>query len=370
MGVVIGVVLFIVAFPLLGWNEGRAIHRTKTLEAGGSAVISVPADPVAAANEGQLVHVTGRTAAEGAVTDPVFGLTEHVIKLRRDVEMYQWTEEKKSETQKKLGGGEETVTTYSYTKTWSSTEIDSADFQKPDGHRNPDSMPIESETFAAEPVTVGAFTLTESLVGMIDDYRALPITKDTKVEASDDLPAPATVYDRGFYIGADPKTPAIGDLRVHFQVVEPGDVSIVAGQIGDTFEPYVVKDLGDIELLQTGTHSAKSMFATAQQANVFLTWALRIAGFFIMYIGLALIFQPISVLADIIPFFGNIAEAGTGLLAFLIALPLTLLTIAIAWVAFRPLIGIPLLIAAIASIVFAIRTLRKKKAPKAVAVAA
>jgi hypothetical protein len=333
-------------------------------------VISVPADPVAAANDGKLVHITGRTAAEGDVTDPVFGLSEPVIKLRRDVEMYQWTEEKKSETQKKLGGGEETVTTYSYTKTWSASHIDSADFQKPQGHQNPESLPIESETFSAEPVTVGAFTLSESLVGMIDDYKALPITKETKVEASDDLPAPATVYDRGFYIGADPKTPAIGDLRVHFQIVEPGDVSVVAAQIGSTFEPYVVEGLGDIELLQTGTHSAKSMFSAAQQANVFLTWALRIASFFVMFIGLVLILNPISVLADIVPFFGNIAEAGTSLLAFLIALPLTLLTIALAWVAFRPLIGIPLLIVAIASVVFAIRTLRKKKASKAAVVTA
>ena len=53
--------------------------------------------------------------------------------------------------------------------------------------------------------------------------------------------------------------------------------------------------------------------------------------------------------------------AGTGLLAFAIALPLTLVTIALAWIAYRPLIGIPLFLAAAGSVVFAIIKLAKSR---------
>jgi len=62
-----------------------------------------------------------------------------------------------------------------------------------------------------------------------------------------------------------------------------------------------------------------------------------------------------------VPFFGDIVGAGTGILAFLIALPLTLVTIALAWLAYRPLIGIPLLLAAVGSIVFGIMKLIKSR---------
>ncbi len=369
-GVLIGIILFIAAFPLLGWNEGRAIKRAKTLDAGGSSVISVPAAPIDPAHDGKLVHITGPTVAGSEPADPAFGLAVSAIKLRRDVEMYQWTEEKKSETQKKLGGSEETVTTYTYKKEWSSGLIDSSEFHKPDGHTNPGELPVESETFTADGVTVGDYTLPDSLIEKIEDYHALPITKKTKSEVTADLPAPVTISNDGFFVGQDPKAPAVGNLRIHFEVVEPGDVSIVAAQTGTTFEPYIIEDLGTIELLQAGTFSAKSMFATEQQGNVIVTWLVRLLGFIIMFFGLLLIMKPLSVLADIIPLLGTLAETGTGLLSFLIALPLTLLTIALAWLAFRPLLGIPLLLLVIGTIIFAIRILLKKKASRKDAAAA
>ncbi|MEI6494327.1 MAG: TMEM43 family protein, partial [Verrucomicrobiota bacterium] len=64
---------------------------------------------------------------------------------------------------------------------------------------------------------------------------------------------------------------------------------------------------------------------------------------------------------------GDIVGAGTGILAFAIALPLTLLTIAMAWLAYRPLIGIPLLLAAVGSVVFGIMKLAKSRKKKPVA---
>ena len=43
------------------------------------------------------------------------------IKLRRNVEMYQWEEHEHSETEKNTGGSTTTKTTYTYTKDWYDT---------------------------------------------------------------------------------------------------------------------------------------------------------------------------------------------------------------------------------------------------------
>ncbi len=360
-GVLVGIILFVAAFPLLTWNEGRAIKREKTLQEGSKSVVSIAPSPIVTANEGKLVHITGDATPDNAPMDPVFGISAPAIKLHRNVEMYQWTESKKDETKQKLGGGEETVTTYSYSKDWSSSLVDSSSFQKQEGHENPAELPVQSKTFQTDRVTVGAFTLPESLIAKIDDYQPLPVTAHT--EASTALGDSVKLANEGFYIGANPSQPAIGDVRVRFEVVNAGTVSIVARQVQDTFEPYQIAKLGEIELLQIGTFSAENMFATETQNNAMLTWLLRLAGFVAMFIGLVLIAKPLSVIGSVIPFVGDVLGAGFGMIAFVIALPLTLATISIAWIAFRPLIGIPVLILAGVCIFLGARYIpRKKKA--------
>jgi len=363
MGVLVGIVLFLGSFLLLGWNEGRAIHRAKTLEIGAGQVVTVPADAPVAGNEGKLVHITGVAEADKPVKDPVFGIVADALKLRRDVEMYQWKEDSKSETKQKLGGGEETTTTYTYSKAWASGLIDSSNFKEPSGHKNPAEMPVDSETFVAPAIHVGKFQLPPSLTDKIDNYVPRPATEaEAKAAAKETDADIQTVTGGQLYVGADPGTPAVGDLRVTFKMAPSGPVSIVAKQIGDTFEEFIAENGRSIEpLLQTGTHSAQAMFQAEQEGNAMLTWILRLAGFLMMLFGLLLITGIFSVIASVIPFLGNIVNMGTGMLAFAVALPLTLVTIALAWLAYRPLIGIPLFLLAIGSLVFAIMRLSKRK---------
>ena len=146
-GIIVGLVLFIAAFPVLFWNEGRAVRRYQTLNEGAGSVISLPAARVLSEYDGKLVHVTGQAVTDEIVTDPEFGVAVSAIKLKRKAEMYQWKENKQRKTKKKLGGGKKTVTTYSYSKSWSSSLIHSDNFKKPGGHHNPDSMPYQSKEF-------------------------------------------------------------------------------------------------------------------------------------------------------------------------------------------------------------------------------
>lgn len=129
-GIVIGLVLIPVSIALLSWNEEQAVDRSGALAMAADVVISVPAERVSAANEGKLVHVSGRVSTDDVLADPDFGVEVSAIKLVRRVETYQWLETSSSETKDKFGGGTETVTTYKYSKDWSSGLADSSSFKK------------------------------------------------------------------------------------------------------------------------------------------------------------------------------------------------------------------------------------------------
>jgi hypothetical protein len=56
------------------------------------------------------------------------------------------------------------------------------------------------------------------------------------------------------------------------------------------------------------------------------------------------IMRPLSVLGSVIPFIGSIIGMGTGLVSVVLAGTISLLVIAIAWIAVRPVLGIALLV--------------------------
>ena len=342
--VLVGGAFFALSFPVLFWNEGRAVRTAKSLEEGAGAVASVSASPVDPSNEGKLVHMAGEAATAEAVSDPDFGVVASAVKLVRTAEMYQWKEDKRSETRKKLGGGTETVTAYSYEKTWAPEPIDSSDFKEPEGHTNPEAMPVSSQTVVAKEVTVGAFTLSEAQVAMIGNTQDLRLEAGAISSLPGAMAGKARVHDGKFYMGGDPSAPTLGDVRVSFKVVKPGPVSLVARQVGRTFEPYQAAAGGSILLLEEGTRSAESMFKAARTANVTLTWILRGLGFFLMFLGLVMVFRPLAVVGDVVPLVGSLLGVGIGIFAFLVSVFLASVTIAASWFAVLPLLGIALLL--------------------------
>ncbi|MDC0357196.1 TMEM43 family protein [Oligoflexia bacterium] len=360
-GIVVGLIMIVGSIFMLFSNEGCSVKRYKTLKEGAGAVISVSSDAVEAQNDSKLVHLTGGAETDDVLNDSLFGVSENGIKLKRVVEMYQWDESESSQKKKKLGGGEETTTTYSYSKTWSEKAIDSSSFKRPSDHGNP-TMQYNTEIFSASNVTVGAFTLSAGLISKISNFEQLRVTKDTLPEA---MQAQLKEYGGGYYIGSEPSAPAIGDYKISYKVVRPGAVSIVSQQSGSSFMPYHTKAGGDISLLQIGTHSAGSMFEQAQTENKIMTWVLRGVGFFLMFAGFGMVLRPLSVLADIVPLFGTIVGAGTSLIAFVLTLVISFITIAIAWLFYRPILSICLLVVAGVAVWFAYSKLRKAKIEKA-----
>ncbi len=166
----------------------------------------------------------------------------------------------------------------------------------------------------------------------------------------------------------DPANPQIGDVRVTWEAIGPKEaVSIVYVQSGDTFTPYHAKSNRDVALLGMGTQTADDLFTTAERNNVIFTWLLRAAGWFLMFIGLNMIFRPLSVLGDVVPFIGTLIGGATSTVAAVLALILSLITIAIAWIWYRPLLGITILVLAAALIVWLIKRNRQAKEARATA---
>ncbi len=344
-GILVGLLMIVIAFVLLFWNEGRSVKRYKTLKEGAGVVMSVPSDSIDPTNEGRLIHLTGFAETQDTPTDAMFSVSVNALRLQRSSEMYQWIESSQTEEKKKLGGGTEKVTTYSYDKQWRSSVVSSSGFKVQEGHMNPDSMQIQSETFEANPITLGAFTLPASVASSISGADAVMLDPAT-VKIPQLGAHNSAILGNQIYLGEDSNHPQIGDIRITFRSVPEQDISIVAAQTQQTLMPYTTEVGGRIELVEMGIQDAASMFASAQAGNRVMTWLIRLGGFLLMLIGWNLLFKPLSVLADVVPLFGNLVGMGTGFVAFILAATLSLITVAIAWIVYRPLIGIALLVLA------------------------
>src|SRR5262249_18022919 len=119
-----------------------------------------------------------------------------------------------------------------------------------------------------------------------------------------------------------------------------------ARQVKNSFQPYATSQGTKIYLLATGEQSAAQMFTAEQTKNTLRAWVLRFVGFLLMLFGIALCFQPIVALADVIPFFGDLVSGGLFVFGFVWPFFLSVCTIAVGWTTYRPLVGIPLLIGA------------------------
>lgn len=339
-GVVFGFILIALSGALLFWNEGRAIQAARSLSEGAGLVQTVSADRVDPANEGKLVHVMGALAASGPAVDGEFGLrSTGGLRIVRRVEMFQWTEESESKTEKKLGGSEEKTTVYKYAKAWSEQAVDSAKFRERAGHANP-QMTYRSRATLAPQLRLGAFTVPDRLLQGFGGAQALAATDEQAAALQKRLNKPVAAVDGVLYIGRDPGQPAVGDYKISFMDVRLQPASIVARQAGPTFEAYRTKAGGSVELIVAGQVPAADMFKEAQDDNRIWTWLLRAGGCVAMFIGFSLILGPLGVLGDVIPILGDVIRAGTFLVGLLCTATIAPVIIAIGWLWYRPVVAI------------------------------
>ena len=342
-GALVGLLLGLVLIPgggfLLFWNEGRAVQTARSLTEGAGLVVSIMPDGIDRAREGRMVHVAGSLTIPGPPRDAEFNVVAPAgaLRLFRQVERYQWQEESRSESRNRLGGGTETVTTYSYRRAWHEGRIDSSRFRQPEGHQNPQAR-WASRSWNAENVRLGAFRLEAAQINEIDPDQ--DIGEATR------------------YIGQDANAPRLGDLRVAWRMARPESLSIVAAQTGDGFGPYATRAGDTLMMVRAGRMPAAAMFAAAEADNAILTWVLRLVGAVVIFFAWLLLFAPLKVLADVIPPLGWVVGFGTGLLSAMLTLVLAPVIIAIAWLTYRPLLAGAIILVGLA-LAFGLSRLRR-----------
>lgn len=397
-GIVVGFILFIAGTCLLWWNEGNAVDNAKALEEMQGAFQHVESVAKVDPNlNGELIHATAMADTKDSLSDSQFGVGAVAIRLDRDVEYYQWVQEEHTTKEDKMGGKEVETTTYTYKQEWTSEPQNSSEFKDP-AYKGKNSIiyaGIEDETWNAKKVMFGAYDIT-GISGSISggqEMDGLDIPEDIlkkfdkditsrkgdtghqavqeSVKAVEEVAEGDTaaaeivknddfrfkyihVNDGIIYLGADPGNPQIGDMRIKFTAVYPHKISVVAKVLDNTLVKHVAKNGKSRLLIQNGTKSPEEMFQTAAEGDSMWCWILRIVGILVVIGGLKSMFSILYTVLKVVPFLASIGEFAVGLVTGIIGFVWSILIIAIAWLFYRPLIGIAL-IAAVVGILLAFR---------------
>ena len=412
-----GILLFVLGTALLWWNEGRAVKTEKMLDEAGSKYVEMEnPNKKDASLEGELICGTAMATTEDSLTDAQFGVGAKAIALRRTVEYYQWVEHSQTKREDKLGGKEVATTTYTYSKQWVSSPIQSSEFHDP-AYQNKNMVltTVEEADQYAENVSFGAYKLPESLIHSISSREAMDLALAEDLLAQFDKSTQAA-YERFYgvqksiqqptqqpqqpvaqaipdsirallpdsvkaaldslqavndsinkqmanaenkkdlmyihqagnvlYFGRVPGSPEVGDVRVTFEKVVPAKVTVMAVVDGDTFKPFKAKNGKRFQTLVMGKKSGDEIIDAEKEANNMILWFLRILGVVMVIGGLKGIFGFIETILKVVPFIAGIFGWGVGLVCTVLGIVWSLIVIAIAWLFYRPLLGISLLVLA------------------------
>lgn len=368
-GILGGIILFIGGTVLLWWNEGRAVRTADMLEEAQKAcVVMENPSKKDASLDGELVCGTAMATTEDSLVDKDFGVGANAISMKREVEYYQWVEHENKKTEDKLGGKEEVTYVYTYDTQWVSSPVNSKDFHDPDYQgKNFTLTTIEPDQQWAENVTFGAYCLNESLI------RSMTVSEPLELDLSNELlgqlnKTTREAYQRfngkvditendsdlkyihvngnELYLGVNAAAPQVGDVRVTFEKVMPAKVTVVSVVDGDSFKPFKASNGERFEKLVTGKKSIDEIFDGEKSVNTILTWLFRLLGTLLVIGGLKAMFGFIEAILKVVPFLANIVGWGVGLVCTIVGIVWSLIVIAIAWLFYRPVLGITLLVIA------------------------
>jgi hypothetical protein len=138
--------------------------------------------------------------------------------------------------------------------------------------------------------------------------------------------------------------------------VPAGPISVLGGVDGSTIDRWVAPNGQSIVMASPGSTSADAMLAAAYRSNAFTTWGIRLAATLVVFVGLALLLPRLD------RHFPRVrelrAELQSGLVlpfGVTLAAAWALIVVAVAWLVFRPVASVGLILASIALLFLLIR---------------
>jgi hypothetical protein len=361
--------VLIVAIILTGWNEKNSVCTAKAITEGEQMAKSVGCDS-ATAEDGNLIFFSCKYTHDGLSELSPRGDFNNRIKyagtgLQVTSSMYQCIEKVSSQSKKdNVGGGKTKIKTYSYTKDWKTTYVNSGSFHNEPGRpyqsgqshvceaHNPAWPPQvpQSYTVYAPKVDVGAFKIGEGYVSSI------PLDK---ILSTPNVPTGYSFnnvdYTTNNFVlsSAQVGSPKIGSVKISFKSSNGNEmVSVLGENKGGSISAWKASASwgcsgNTIGSLKPGKMGKDDFFNDMKSENTALTWILRLVGFLIFWCGFSMFFAPLEVFADCIPcigpYLGDAISCITCLLSIFPACACFVLIAGILWVAMRPLVGIPML---------------------------
>ena len=346
-GIIGGIIFIIIGVVLLWWNEGNNVKNLKTTAEMSKTVINVSSDKIDPQNEGKLIATNGKVTNEEELSDSLFNVTIKTPLLKRIVEVYQWEEESNTDS--------DNHTTYTYHKVWKSDLIDSSSFNK-SGYDNPTTKEYDDTEYASTLVNVGAFELSDEQIRSLSTegvYNSFDEAKVTEMNY--------TVSGNYVTNSKDINKPEIGDVRIQYVYNNSTELSVLAVQNGHSFKTFVSQAGKKVNRVMDGIKSGEEMINVIKTENKILKWVLRLVGVIAVIAGVAALFKPLSTIASFVPILGGLVDMAVGLVAFILGLAISLVVISIAWIRFRPVLGIGLLVVVAALVVILIKKSKSKK---------
>ena len=364
MGVLVGLGLALAMLVLLFWNEGRAVKTARGLGQGASELVMAAPQLVDPAQEGKLVYLGGEPVAPTPLHDAQTGVMTLGLRLQRKVQMYQWVQESQSKKDVALGGTETTTTQYSYSAQWSEQAIDSSRFEQATQYANP-AMAMTGQSFIAEGVQLGSWALDAPVLGQLGADQAYAVTQYDLVALQHALgpQLPMQLVDGQIHVGANPQQPTVGDYRISYQLAPLQSLSIIGRQTGHGIRAWQADSGSEVLMVRAGVVPAEQMFAQAHSGNSTMTWILRALGTLLLVIAINMVLGPLSVAASVLPLLSRVLAMGTGLIATCVGVALSVFTMALAWIFYRPLLALAIIavgIALVAAVVVLIGRRRRQ----------
>eukprot|EP00760_Papus_ankaliazontas_P038375 PhM_4_TR9105/c0_g1_i1/m.88344 len=170
---VLGAIVFLLSFPVLFTNESWAVTAAKELSFISEHTHSLVPHSVDSSSNliGKIVYlncdaIPTESALRDAPHPKLHMRVPNALKLHRHVEMYQWVEHRHSRSKKDVvGGGETTVTEYTYSQEWRSRHENSDHFKDSRYRRNP-RFPFNDDTFVSAAQMCG-YVVSKEVVGKL-----------------------------------------------------------------------------------------------------------------------------------------------------------------------------------------------------------
>ncbi len=347
----LGIVIIVFGCMLLWNNEKKNVVNIKDVKELRENIKDVSSSEVNKENEGKLVATSGKLKyGDTYLVDSTFGISVQAPIFKRTVEMYEWIETSETKDEN---------TTYTYSKEWTDKIVDSSDFKKSADHTNPTYMPYESESYLVDSLSVGAFDLSDGFKDRLSADKNL-------LNLEPGVALPEGYYVNGKYItnSKDVDNPEVGDIRIYFEYGEYDTVSVLGKQTGSKIGSYTTKKNSTILKLEKGEKTSTELINNIESANKFSKWLMRILGTIIVCIGMSMVLSPITTLIGYIPFLGKIVNGAIGAVSSFIGLAISLIVIAIAWIVFRPILGVILIVVSVGLIILAKKYASKKEPAK------